>query len=83
MPLLPGDSLLFAAGALAASQGGINIAILIPNVVDFSFFEFEGNNVTHGGVGTEGGGGGHKEGGEEGEETHGKRVRTFLGMGNR
>ncbi|MDP2174693.1 MAG: VTT domain-containing protein [Bacteroidota bacterium] len=30
MPLLPGDSLLFAAGALAASQGGINIAVLIP-----------------------------------------------------
>lgn len=33
MPLLPGDSLLFAAGALAASQGGINIAILIPLLI--------------------------------------------------
>lgn len=30
MPLLPGDSLLFAAGALAASDGSLNIAILIP-----------------------------------------------------
>lgn len=30
MPLLPGDSLLFAAGALAASEGSLNIAILIP-----------------------------------------------------
>jgi membrane-associated protein len=30
MPLLPGDSLLFAAGALAASEGSLNIAVLIP-----------------------------------------------------
>jgi membrane-associated protein len=30
MPLLPGDSLLFAAGALAASEGSLNIALLIP-----------------------------------------------------
>jgi membrane-associated protein len=30
MPLLPGDSLLFAAGALAANEGSLNIAILIP-----------------------------------------------------
>lgn len=34
MPLLPGDSLLFAAGALAAAPGGnLNIAILIPLLI--------------------------------------------------
>jgi len=33
MPLLPGDSLLFAAGALAASEGSLNIAILIPLLI--------------------------------------------------
>lgn len=33
MPLLPGDSLLFAAGALAASDGSLNIAILIPLLI--------------------------------------------------
>lgn len=30
MPILPGDSLLFAVGALAASTGQLNIYILIP-----------------------------------------------------
>ena len=33
MPLLPGDSLLFAAGALAASDGSLNITILIPLLI--------------------------------------------------
>ncbi|MES2619262.1 MAG: VTT domain-containing protein, partial [Bacteroidota bacterium] len=34
MPLLPGDSLLFAAGALAASPGSnLNIAIIIPLLI--------------------------------------------------
>ena len=33
MPLLPGDSLLFAAGALAASEGSLNIFILIPLLI--------------------------------------------------
>ncbi len=33
MPLLPGDSLLFAAGALAASEGSLNISILIPLLI--------------------------------------------------
>lgn len=33
MPLLPGDSLLFAAGALAASTGKLDIAIIIPLLI--------------------------------------------------
>jgi membrane-associated protein len=33
MPLLPGDSLLFAAGALAASEGSLQIGILIPLLI--------------------------------------------------
>ncbi len=33
MPLLPGDSLLFAAGALAASTGQLNIWIIIPLLI--------------------------------------------------
>lgn len=33
MPLLPGDSLLFAAGALAASEGSLSISILIPLLI--------------------------------------------------
>ncbi len=33
MPLLPGDSLLFAAGALAARDGNLNIFILIPLLI--------------------------------------------------
>ncbi len=33
MPLLPGDSLLFAAGALAAADGSLNILILIPLLI--------------------------------------------------
>lgn len=33
MPLLPGDSLLFAAGALAARDGNLNIFVLIPLLI--------------------------------------------------
>jgi membrane-associated protein len=33
MPLLPGDSLLFAAGSIAALEGTLNIAILIPMLI--------------------------------------------------
>lgn len=33
MPLLPGDSLLFAAGALAASTGALNVWIMIPLLI--------------------------------------------------
>lgn len=34
MPLLPGDSLLFAAGALAAAEGSeLNIAVIIPLLI--------------------------------------------------
>jgi len=33
MPLLPGDSLLFAAGSIAALDGTLNIAILIPMLI--------------------------------------------------
>ena len=33
MPLLPGDSLLFAAGSIAALDGTLNIAILIPLLI--------------------------------------------------
>jgi membrane-associated protein len=33
MPILPGDSLLFAAGALASSTGALDIKILIPLLI--------------------------------------------------
>jgi len=33
MPLLPGDSLLFAAGALASATGKLDIAIIIPLLI--------------------------------------------------
>lgn len=33
MPILPGDSLLFAAGALAASTGALDIKIIIPLLI--------------------------------------------------
>jgi membrane-associated protein len=33
MPLLPGDSLLFAAGALAAATGALNVWIIIPLLI--------------------------------------------------
>ena len=33
MPLLPGDSLLFAAGALAASTGALDVKIIIPLLI--------------------------------------------------
>lgn len=33
MPLLPGDSLLFASGALAASTGALDVKVLIPLLI--------------------------------------------------
>jgi len=33
MPLLPGDSLLFAAGALAASTGALDVKLMIPLLI--------------------------------------------------
>ena len=44
MPLLPGDSLLFAAGALAASTGKIDIAIIIPLLITAALL---GDNVNY------------------------------------
>ena len=44
MPLLPGDSLLFAAGALAASTGALDIKILIPLLIVAALL---GDNVNY------------------------------------
>src|SRR5258708_226585 len=44
MPLLPGDSLLFAAGALAASTGKLDITIIIPVLI---FAALLGDNVNY------------------------------------
>lgn len=44
MPLLPGDSLLFAAGALAAATGQIDIGILIPLLIVAALM---GDNVNY------------------------------------
>lgn len=44
MPLLPGDSLLFAAGALAAATGQIDITILIPLLIVAALL---GDNVNY------------------------------------
>ncbi len=44
MPLLPGDSLLFAAGALAASTGKLDIAIIIPLLITAALL---GDNVNY------------------------------------
>jgi membrane-associated protein len=44
MPLLPGDSLLFAAGALAASTGALDIKILIPLLIIAALL---GDNVNY------------------------------------
>ncbi|HLP49898.1 MAG TPA: DedA family protein [Chitinophagales bacterium] len=44
MPLLPGDSLLFAAGALAAATGKLDIAIIIPLLITAALL---GDNVNY------------------------------------
>ena len=44
MPLLPGDSLLFAAGALASATGKLDIAIMIPLLI---FAALLGDNVNY------------------------------------
>jgi membrane-associated protein len=44
MPLLPGDSLLFAAGALAAATGKLDIAIIIPLLIIAALL---GDNVNY------------------------------------
>ncbi len=44
MPLLPGDSLLFAAGALAASTGALDIKIIIPLLIAAALL---GDNVNY------------------------------------
>jgi membrane-associated protein len=44
MPLLPGDSLLFAAGALAASTGALDIKIIIPLLIVAALL---GDNVNY------------------------------------
>ncbi len=44
MPLLPGDSLLFAAGALAASTGALDVKIIIPLLIAAALL---GDNVNY------------------------------------
>ncbi|MGZ5050073.1 MAG: VTT domain-containing protein [Methylobacter sp.] len=44
MPLLPGDSLLFAVGLLASSTGKLDIAIIIPLLIASALV---GDNVNH------------------------------------
>ncbi|WP_234736710.1 DedA family protein [Tellurirhabdus bombi] len=44
MPLLPGDSLLFAAGALAASTGALDVKIMIPLLIVAALL---GDNVNY------------------------------------
>ena len=44
MPLLPGDSLLFAVGLLAASTGKLDIQIIIPLLIGAALL---GDNVNH------------------------------------
>ena len=44
MPLLPGDSLLFAAGALAATTGNLDITIIIPLLIVAALL---GDNVNY------------------------------------
>ena len=44
MPLLPGDSLLFAAGALAAATGQLDIAVIIPLLIVAALL---GDNVNY------------------------------------
>ncbi len=44
MPLLPGDSLLFAAGALAATTGALDVKIIIPLLIIAALL---GDNVNY------------------------------------
>ena len=44
MPLLPGDSLLFAVGLLASSTGKLDIQIIIPLLIGAALL---GDNVNH------------------------------------
>jgi membrane-associated protein len=44
MPILPGDSLLFAAGALAASTGALDVRIIIPLLIVAALL---GDNVNY------------------------------------
>lgn len=44
MPLLPGDSLLFAAGALAAATGKLDLTIMIPLLITAALL---GDNVNY------------------------------------
>jgi membrane-associated protein len=44
MPLLPGDSLLFAAGALAASTGSLDMRIMVPLLIVAALL---GDNVNY------------------------------------
>jgi membrane-associated protein len=44
MPILPGDSLLFAAGALAASTGALDVKIIIPLLIVAALL---GDNVNY------------------------------------
>jgi membrane-associated protein len=44
MPLLPGDSLLFAAGALAAATGKLELVVIIPLLITAALL---GDNVNY------------------------------------
>ena len=44
MPILPGDSLLFAAGALASSTGELDVRIIIPSLISAALL---GDNINY------------------------------------